>query len=54
MLFYKIVNIERKLNLLVNINLNYMNCLVWLVELFGSLLDIGSIVFIENINVGRL
>lgn len=46
--------IERKLNLMVNVNLNYMNCLVWLVELFGSLLDIGSIVFIEKINVGRL
>lgn len=50
---HKTVNTERKSNSLVNINSNHMNCSVRSAELFGSSLDIGSTVSIENINAGR-
>lgn len=39
---------------MVNINLSQKNCLLKLFVLYGSLLDIESIVFVKNINVGRL
>lgn len=50
---HKTVNTERKSNSLVNINSNHKNCSVRPAELFGSSLDIGSTVSIENINAGR-
>lgn len=50
---HKTVNTERKTISMININSNHNNCTVRSSELFGSSLDIGSTVSIDNINASR-